>query len=88
MFTAKPKQDAIDYLYDPRRSSWIACYPNATFCRLPVAETRASTPGCSRDPEAWTCGRDISRTEFDISVGIVVLIQLISICYILLGLRA
>jgi hypothetical protein len=79
--SVKHSPKAIGSLYDSHRDSWIDCYPNTAFIEDSVDERRG------RMHRETGHLQGITQLEIDITVGLLVLIQLSAIVYISLGLH-
>jgi hypothetical protein len=63
-------------MYDSRRASWIACYPNVDFLEDAAAERRATIVADRSAPTG------ISQRELDISVAVILLIEIVATVYL------
>ncbi len=83
MSQLKKHANPIDYFYDSRRDSWIECYPNRTFIEPGTQERRARiTAAPARG------GLGPSQCELDISVGLIVLLEVASAIYLFFFMHA
>jgi hypothetical protein len=82
MSTVK-SSNATGYVYDGSRGSWITCYPPHTFIREGVRERRANV--VTVITTAPKPGLD--QREVDASVWVIVVLQVVSVSYILCSVR-
>lgn len=81
--SAVKSSSATGYLYDASRDSWIACYPNHTFVTESPRERRANL--VARRDVAPPSG--LSEREIDASVWVIVVLQVVSVGYLLFSVR-
>jgi hypothetical protein len=82
MSTVKSSK-ATGYVYDGSRGSWITCYPAQAFIREGVRERRANVVTEITTPPK----PGLDQREVDASVWVIVVLQAVSVGYILCSIR-